>query len=123
MQRFDDALDAVDWLFATWVCGKVFNHIVSAAKAGEHMVRIQEIAQTDGSASDLADAWQSFQACMGPPLCKAIFDSGEWREMCPTPRGAPAAPPMDDVLTIWTNTKGQRVVAQDKDSHFLFVVE
>lgn len=123
MQKFDDALDAIDWLLATQVCGKMFSHIVSAAKSGEHLVRIQEIAKSDGSASDMASAWQSFQACMGPPLCKAIFDSGEWREVCPTPSGAPAAPPLDDVMTVWSNTKGQRVVAHDKDTHYLFKVE
>jgi hypothetical protein len=60
---------------------------------------------------------------MGPPLCKAVFDSGEWREFCPTPSGAPLAPPMDDVMTVWTNTKDHRVVADNQDTHFLVVVE
>jgi hypothetical protein len=30
---------------------------------------------------------------------------------------------MDDVLTVWTAADGKRVVAKDKKTHYLFVVE
>ena len=30
---------------------------------------------------------------------------------------------MDDVMTVWSNTKGRRVVAQNKGGHYLSVVE
>jgi hypothetical protein len=122
MPRFDAALDALDWLFATKVCGTVFKHILSVAKAGHTLHRIQNPAPSDGSAASMASAWQDFQAYMGLHLAHALLESGEWREVCPTPAGAPAAPPMDDVLTVWSNTKGQRVVAKNKGGHYLFVV-
>jgi hypothetical protein len=122
MQRFDDALDALDWLFATKVCGTVFKHILSAAKAGHTLQKIQDLAASDGNATSMASAWQDFQAYMGPHLVHALLESGEWREVCPTPSGAPAAPPLDDVMTVWSNTKGQRVVAQNKGGHYLSVV-
>ena len=123
MQRFDDALDALDWLFATKVCGTVFKHILSAAKAGRALQDIQNVAKGDGSTAAMARAWQDFQAYMGPHLVHDLVESREWREACPTPAGAPAAPPMDDVMTVWSNTKGQRVVAQNKGGQYAFVVE
>ena len=123
MQKFDDSIDAVDWLLATKVCSTVFKHILSAKKAGRSLQDIQTLAHGDGSAAAMAQAWQDFQAYMGPHLVHALLESGEWREVCPTPSGAPAAPPMDDVMTVWSNTKGQRVVANNKGGHYVFVVE
>lgn len=123
MQKFDDALDAMDWLLATKVCGTVFKHVLSGERAAHTMVKIQEIAHSDGSPAEMASAWQDFQAYMGPHLVHALLESGEWRELCPTPSGAPAAPPMDDVMTVWSNTKGTRVVAKNEGGHYLFVVE
>jgi hypothetical protein len=35
----------------------------------------------------------------------------------------PAVPPKDDVMTVWSNTKGQRVVTKNQGGHYLFVVE
>jgi hypothetical protein len=123
MQKFDDAIDAVDWLFATKVCSTLFKHVLSVAKAGHTLQDIQNLAKGDGSAAAMASAWQDFQAYMGPHLVHALLESGEWREVCPTPSGAPAAPPLDDVMTVWSNTKGQRVVANNKGGHYVFVVE
>ena len=123
MTTFKNPLDAIDWLLATKPCGEAFGHVVSAENAGRALQRIQRIAKQDGSPSEMAQAWQTFQACMGPSLVHAIFSTGEWREACPTSRKAPTAPPLDDVMTVWSSTEGERVVAENKGGYYLFVVE
>jgi hypothetical protein len=57
MQRFDDALDALDWLLGSKVCCDAFQHVLNGGKAAHLMVRIQGIAKSDGSAAEMAAVW------------------------------------------------------------------
>lgn len=123
MKRFDDAFDALCWLGQTRVFGLLFSHTVNLRTAGQQLMEIQRLARENGTAAEMAEAWQQLQVGIGPPFLVELFGSPEFRSLCPTPAGAPAAPPMDDVLTVWTAADGKRVVAQDKDTHYLFVVE
>lgn len=34
-----------------------------------------------------------------------------------------AAPPMDDVMTVWSDTQGHRVVANNKGGQYVFLVD
>lgn len=123
MKPFDDGLDALDWLLGTKVMGTILGHVLDGSRAAEDLIAIQRVAQSDGDAATMAKHWQDLQAHLGPPLVNRLLQSGEYREFCPTPAGAPQAPPLDDVLTVWSDTEGNRVVAQDKEFYFLFVLE
>jgi hypothetical protein len=123
MIDFTDDFDAVDWLGATTVFGRMFQHPINLRKTGQHLAEIQRIAKQPGTAAEMAEAWQQLQVGIGPAFLVELFGSGEFREVCPTPNGTPTPPPMDDVLTVWTDKDGKRVVAQDKATHYLFVVE
>ena len=123
MIDFSDSFDAIDWLGGTQVIGRMFQHPVNLRKTGQHLVEIQRIAKQPGTAAEMAEAWKQLQAGIGSPFLYELLGSAEFRDLCPTPRGTPAPPPMDDVLTVWTDNDGKRVVAKDKDTHYLFVVE
>jgi hypothetical protein len=123
MKTFDDSFDAVVWLGMTEVFGRIFQYPVNLATTGQQLVEIQRLAAEKGTAAQMAKAWETLQAAVGSPFMYEFLATPDFRRVCPTPASAPPAPPMDDVLTVWTAADGKRVVAKDKKTHYLFVVE
>jgi len=123
MRDLTDGEDALVWVLGTKVIGTALAHPVNGAKAARHIIDIQRLAKSDGELTDMADAWLGLQAAIGPPFLDQLIKSGEYRDICPTPAAAPMPPPLDDELTIWSNSSGERVVAEEKETHFEFVVK
>jgi len=105
------------------VFGRIFQHPVNLRKTGQHLLEIQQIAKKPGKAAEMAKAWQQLQAGIGSPFLYELLGSADFRDVSPTPRGTPAPPPMDDVLTVRTDPDWKRFVAKDMATHYLFVVE
>lgn len=123
MQRFADDMDALSWLFHTKLMSEIFKDIVDIREAGQTLRELQELATSDSSAVSVADRLTHFQAAIGPPFMREFITSGELCEVCPRSKGSPEWPPLDQERTVWSNSRGERVVAEDRTTHHVFVVK
>jgi hypothetical protein len=119
--HFKSDMEALQWLFDTKTMGGIFKHIVDIEGTAQPLQELRRLSSSDGSAADVAAQLKALQACIGPPFLKELLSSGEFCEVCPRSQSSPPWPPLDDELTVRSNSRGQRVVAEYRGTHYAFL--